>query len=61
MMAKKKYISPLCIVNEMEPQMMMVGTSTMKVESSQALMNVGGDVNRNEDYDIWNNSSDMWP
>lgn len=55
-MEKKQYTQPLCTVNGLLPQM-MVATSpnTMKVNNGNAVYDIGGDVNRNEDYDIWDN------
>lgn len=54
MAGKKKYISPVCTETEAAPQTVFAG-STVSVDRIHRLNDMGGDVNRNEDYDIWNN------
>lgn len=55
MIKKKVYTSPVCSVSEIAPQRILDGSTRIGVDSSVPLNNMGGDVNRNEDYDIWNN------
>lgn len=55
MTKKQKYVSPTCTVYGIETQNMLAASPTKIEVDNEKKDGVQGDVNSNEDFDIWGN------